>query len=318
MATQTQTSSLAVAKEYEALTHDVALIDRSHIGRLKFSGNDALDLLNRLSTNHLADMEVGHALPTVLTSNKGRIVDVLLVLRQADHLLAFTSPETRKAVAEYIDFYTFSEDVSVEDVTDETSMLGVSGPKAEEWANKHTVNLEASVKVVRSDFLHMPGYDIVAPIAQRASLYKQLQTTGATPVNADTVEAVRIERGVPIYGHELGEDYNPLEAGLKHFISFSKGCYVGQEVVARLDTYKKVQRRLVSLKWNADAIVATGSELILDGDAVGTLTSSARLPSGEGVGLGYVKRSVPENSEVAISAQGKIFEAKLIEITPKD
>ena len=113
--------------EYRALTSGVGVVDRSDVGRLIVTGDDALDLLNRLSTNELATLEVGSGAATVLTTNKGRIVDLLHVHRDEDRLIVFTSPGSQQRVAEWIDFYTFVEDVAVEDVTRETAMLSLTG-----------------------------------------------------------------------------------------------------------------------------------------------------------------------------------------------
>ena len=109
--------SLTPEDEYRALTSGVAMMDRSDVGRLIVKGEDSLDLLNRLSTNELATLEIGEGAATVLTTNKGRIVDLLHVQRDEDRLDVFTSPGNQQRVAEWIDFYTFVEDVAVEDVT---------------------------------------------------------------------------------------------------------------------------------------------------------------------------------------------------------
>ena len=100
----------------------------------------------------------------------------------------------------------------------------------------------------------------------------------------------RVEMGAPAYGKELSEDFNPLEANLLEYISFTKGCYVGQEVVARLKTYNKVQRQLVGLRWDFDSRAAPGSKLMLEGKQVGLVTSAAKSPRLDKVlGLGYVR-----------------------------
>jgi folate-binding protein YgfZ len=290
-------------KEYQAATKGAGLLDRSYIGRLKVSGKDAIDLLNRLSTNKLEDLETGRMMGTVLTSNKGRIIDLLFVLRLDDHLLVFTGPETRQKVAEWIDFYTFVEEVSVHDATEETAMLSLMGPEAGELLGAEAKALSryesTSISVsgvdalaVRTDFAGLAGYDLVVEASQAGQLWQALADTGATPVGTQTLDAIRIEHGIPAYGTELSEDYNPLEANLLDFISFNKGCYIGQEVVARLNTYKKVQKHLVGLSWDSDSNPTPGTSLYLEGKKAGAITSAARSPeSGKGIGLGYVRKT---------------------------
>ena len=302
----------AVEDAFTAAREAVALADRSAVGLLRVTGADALDLLDRLSTNHLQDLAPGRGLYTVLTTNKGRIVDLLFVLAQEIHLLVMTGPETRQRVAEWIDFYTFVEDVSVEDVSGETAVLSLVGPNAAtllgDVCSLDGLNTyeSASVEVggtgatvVRTDFLKLPSYDLVVPSGGvspvREVVLAEGVAHGLAEMGDDALELLRIERGVPVQGKEMTEDANPLEAGLIDYISFNKGCYVGQEVVARLNTYDKVQRTLVGLSWEASVAPDEGAELFADGKKVGVLTSAAvSLRTERGIGLGLVRNAHAE------------------------
>lgn len=307
--------SLTGEEEHRALTSGVAVLDRSDVGRLILTGEDALDLLNRLSTNELATLEVGAGAVTVLTTNKGRIVDLLYVHREESRLVVFTSPGNQQRVVEWIDFYTFVEDVVFEDVTRETAMLSISGLDSTKFLDEMTDRQASSLptfgrlssqvstapaQVYRSDFLGAPSFDIVIDAKHRNSLLPVLTDRGAIAVSADAVEALRVQRGIPAFGKELTEDYNPHEANLVHHVSFSKGCYIGQEVIARLQTYKKVSKYLVGLRWDEEG-PAEGSLLVHDGKRMGIITSVARLPhSGANVGLGYVRKEfVADGTTVA-------------------
>lgn len=302
-------------EEYEAVTQRVAIADRSYVGRLRINGNDAIDLLDRLTTNRLTDLEVGNVMGTVFTTSKGRIIDLVLLLGRADHLLAFTGAETRGRVAEWIDFYTFAEDVSVEDETESTAMLSLLGPDAasalegvadmelHQATELEIANVQATV--IRTDFAGLPSYDIVVPAASGDDVWTALVANGAQPVGTDVLELVRIENGGRANGAELSEDYNPLEAGLKGFISFNKGCYIGQEVVARLDTYDKVQKHLVRLSWDSGNDVSAGNILYLDGKEVGTMTSATAAVTGSGEGLGYVRIAHAEEG-TALTSEGDV------------
>ena len=137
----------------------------------------------------------------------------------------------------------------------------------------------------------LPRYWLITGLDIAGGLWRYLTEHGAAPVGATAMDAARVNFGVPEYGPELGEPYNPLEAGLIGSVDFAKGCYIGQEVIARLDSYKKVQKYLVSLGF-ADASVSPGDALLLDGQKVGEVTSVAPAPS-DGVlkGLGYVKNA---------------------------
>lgn len=287
-----------------AATSALALADRSHTGRLKLTGEDALDLLNRLSTNKLDALPPGGVTGSVLTTNKGRIIDLLFIARQDDHLLVLTSPDTRNRVAEWIDFYTFVEDVEIEDITENTAMLTLLGASP---ADAHPAlaalppNASAAADIdgipalaIRSDFdlFGAPRIDLIAPLADVPRLQDALSARGATPITAPALDLLRIQRGIPAHPHELSENYNPLEAGLWEFISFNKGCYIGQEVVARLNAYDKIQRHLVNLSWQApDDAPAPQAALYAADRRVGALTSVAPPEAGNPIGLGYVRKA---------------------------
>lgn len=324
------------SEEYGALTERAGLLDRSHVGRLRFRGADALDLLDRLSTNGLRDLAPDRGMYTVLTSNKGRVLDVLLVVPADGHLMVFTAPENPRKVADHIDFFTFGEDVAVEDVTQETAMLSLVGPRAEgvltaaaggarpsglaPLACASATIAGLSVLVVRSDFLGLPCYDVVAPAEGSRLVWEALLHAGAgvglKPVGADAADVVRVENGIPVYGRDMSEENNPLEAGLLSFVSFTKGCYVGQEVVTRLNTYKKVQRQLVGLAGSAGVAPESGTKLFKDGAEAGIVTSAVRPPRRDGwLGLGYVRKGQAQaGTRLALGSPQGEREAEVVEL----
>ena len=304
-----------VREEYDALTKGIGLVERSHLGRLKVSGADAIDLLDRLTTNKLNDMPVGDVEGTVLTTNKGRIIDLLFVVRRDDHLLVITGPETRQRVAEWIDFYTFIEDVVVEDVSEQTAMLSVAGRKVAEvlpqlsdmplsYSARLTIR-GIEVLALHTEMAGVVGYDLIVPVEEAAALRDALTTVGAVPVGSHAAEIRRIEAGFAEYGGELHEDYNPLEAGLKDYISFNKGCYIGQEVVARLNTYDKVQKHLMCLSLGAGDAPELPSPLMHEGRQIGTLTSTVEALDGDRtIGLGYVRKAHAQEGTRLLTESG--------------
>ena len=271
------------------------------------------------------DLPDGSGAHTVLTSNKGRIVDVIFVLNRSDHLLLLTGGGNETRVAEWIDFYTIIEDTEVEDITSGTSALSLMGPGAaalldsiagadcsiadDEGAAGVSID-GVTTTVIRRDMGAIPAFDFVASGADGQALRKALMKAGACPVERDAVELARIEQGVPAFGAELSESYNPLEAGLQHLVSYTKGCYIGQEVIARLTTYDKVQKLLVRLSWPSGAGVSAGEKLMLDGRQAGVVTSAIRDPrTGNGTGLGYVRKALAESGAQLIAEAGARVDA---------
>ncbi|HAL46956.1 MAG: aminomethyl transferase family protein [SAR202 cluster bacterium] len=298
-----------LSTQFRVLTEQTALVDRSAVGRLKITGDDAIDLLDRLSTNDLRGLTVGLGAGTVLTTNKGRVIDLLTVLHRGDHLLVLTGRGNQHKVAEWIDFYTFTEDVEVQDITEETATISVVGPKSASavdaalamdcgnWDlfNNGVCQTLDGVTVVRTDSLGVSAYDIVTGRTTEAEVRERFAAIGVSTVDPAAAELLRIENLIPTFGAELTEEYNPLEAGLLEHVSFNKGCYIGQEVVARLNAYDKVQRRLVSLTWDSDATIPVGASLASSERSVGVVTSSFNEDgSDRRIALALVRKSHSE------------------------
>ena len=304
---------------FAAATGGAALHDASHYGRLKATGEDALDLLNRLSTNRVDHLLPGHWAPTVLTTDRGRILDLLLVVNAGECVYLITSPGQQQPVIDWLDKYTIMEDLVVEDVSGETAMLALAGPAApamlglEDAALTYTPGEQLPAPEVSpggSPFLavshrqaDLPVYFLLGQDSPGA--WRFLLEQGAQPVGAEAWESLRISLGVPAFGSEMGEPYNPLEAGLIGSIDFTKGCYIGQEVIARLDSYSKVQKYLVTLRFTDGAVFDVGNSLAKEGRTVGTVTSVSAAPGGGLLGLGFVRTdSVVAGQELELQEPG--------------
>ena len=300
-----------VAAEYLAATSGAAVYDASYTGRLKATGEDGLDLLNRLSTNKVVDLLPGQGAPTILTTDRGRILDLIIVLNAGDHLLLLTSPGTQQSVIQWLDKYTIMEDLTVEDISDSTAMLAVWGPGSlgslettigtglAELPLYNSVEAplaDTLVRIVSTRISELPGYYVITSNETAPIVWQMIVDAGASPIGTEAYEAARINYSLPVYGREMGDEYNPLEAGLIGSIDFAKGCYIGQEVIARLDTYRKVQKYLVKLAFEPGASVSPGTSLKQDGHVVGKVTSVATIPTTSDItGLAYVrtKNAVP-------------------------
>ena len=299
-----------VLAEYEAGREDAALHDSTYVGRIKATGEDVLDLIHRISTNEVVSLRPGEGAPTVLTTDRGRILDLITVHNLGDQVLLLTSPQTREKVMQWIDKYTIVEDVALEDVTCTTAMLSVMGPKAAAvLTTLSPIELESfgpnqsacvtidgtECFILRRDLVSLPRFEVVIQWDSAEKVWEELISAGVSPMGLQAYNVLRVEQGSPEYDRELGESYNPLETGLWGSISFNKGCYIGQEVIARLDTYQKLQRRLVSLSFPPHTEVQEGARLARDGREVGVVTSVAKVPTtGELIGLAYVRKEASE------------------------
>ncbi len=314
--------------EYSDGKYKAALIDKSQTGRVRITGNDALDLLNRLSTNKLDNLKPGECAQTILTSNKGRIIDLLLVSQMDDSITIVTSPDTATKVIDWIDFYTFGEDIKVEDISQETALLSIVGPEPyasidnviptlDPDQNIKTVVSGIEVEIFRTNLLGLSNISILSDASKVSGLWEYFINAGLRPMGEEASEMLRLEHGIPRYGRELGEAFNPLEAGLISCINFEKGCYTGQEVVLRLKTYNKIQKHLSGIV-TKEGKPAIDARLEIDGKDVGHITSVAPSPVlGENLALGYVKSGYCEPDQKLVirtkteSSQGRVVQLPL-------
>lgn len=286
-----------VAAEHEAARTGAAIADASHQGRIVARGKDTLDLLNRLSTNLVDPLPDGAGQTTVITTGKGRVLDWITMLPWGERFLLLTSPQRRTEVAEWIDMFTFDEDTTLEDITESTAMLSILGPSANDLVQKllgvtatelPTLGCQVGTwnageaLIARTHPAGHVGFDVVVPTEEAEALWAAAVDLGATPIGQQALDALRIEARVPQWGAEFTDDNNPLEAGLIGEVSWTKGCYTGQEVVARLYNYHRIQRFMVAVEIPSDASCPPGAVLLADGVSVGRLTSVSPIV-GEGV-----------------------------------
>lgn len=294
----------SVLKAYRAAREDVVVMDRSAWGRVKMAGADRVDFLHRMSTNEVRDLAPGVVRRTILTSDIGRIVAVVTTYALPDHLLLLTDPGGAERVVGHLRHYIFFRDrVELTNVTEETGMLSLWGPHAvaliEELAGPaiSTSSADAFVEadvggvmtvVARTDELAVSGFNLIVDRGDVGALLHRLVDAGALCMDDSVYRVLRVEAGHPMLGREVGDEFNPLEAGLKPIINFEKGCYIGQEVVARLDTYDKVKQHLVGVRLERLPVSEERPALTSNGSSVGFLTSWAPSPAYGSIALGYV------------------------------
>jgi aminomethyltransferase len=280
------TSTLATPG-YTALRESAAWVDVSARGRIKMTGEDRARLLHAMTTNNIQKLEPGQGCYAFFLNAQGRILADARVWCFADHLLLDTEPETRHKIYEHLDRYIIADDVTLEDVTDQTEAIVLQGPNskapalAELWS--HTPWDEGHVQ-------HTPlGCTIVAPKGKLPVL-DQETAKGATEATLDDLRTVRIEHGVPRYGEEITERYLVQETGLLDAVSFSKGCYLGQEIVERVRSRAQVHRHLRLIEIDTDQVPAAGEKLLMNDADAGEIASAVYSPAwGKIAAMAYVR-----------------------------
>ena len=286
----------------QAVRDGVTICDRSHWGIIRVTDDDRIRFLHNQSTNDFQILKPGQGCDTVFVSSTARTIDLATAYVTEDAVLLIVSPNRRQYLIDGLDRYIFFADrVKLEDVTGETAIFSLLGTKSDEilaklgissiighsYASHQLVQLkDVEIRIAVGSGLATPGYTLIVPVDKAATVWEQIVEAGTVPLGDRVWEQLRIEQGRPVPDKELTEDYNPLEAGLWQTISFNKGCYIGQETIARLNTYKGVKQHLWGIRLNAPA--APGSIITVGEEKVGVLTSYTDTDEG-GFGLGYIR-----------------------------
>lgn len=295
----TSATDVKDAAAIQAATEGVAVCDRSHWGRIRVSDDDRIRFLHNQSTNDFQSLKPGQGCDTVMVSSTARTIDLVSAYILDDAVLLLTSPSRRQSLFQWLDRYIFYADkVQLQDVTDETSTFSLIGAKSDAIVENlgagaiigqpygHHVLLEGGVMVAVGSGLAEPGYTLILPSSEKEQVWQKILELGAVELSDRAWDMLRILQGRPAPDAELTDDYNPLEVGLWQTISFNKGCYIGQETIARLNTYKGVKQYLWGIRLNAPASV--GSAIAVGDEKVGKLTSYTETANGH-FGLGYIR-----------------------------
>jgi tRNA-modifying protein YgfZ len=282
--------STDLGAQLDALRSGGGYADLSGWRKVAVTGGDARTWLNDLLSADLADLAEGTSRRSLLLSPTGRIRADLTVAAIGPGITLFQDPIQPSAVDALLAPYVLSSDVDLADVTDDLALVGVPGPAVPPAA------LEAPAEVLRPSCLG-PGADLVAGADRRGRLREALGEL--VEVGLEGLEAWRIERGLARFGVDLGEDSLPHEAGLDHAVAYRKGCFLGQEAVARVRNLGHPP--FVVLAAGADGPVAAGEAVTADGRAVGSVTSAVPVDDGRAaaiVRIRWAARDAPLRTEV--------------------
>jgi tRNA-modifying protein YgfZ len=277
---------------YDALRTGAAWLDVSARGKIKLLGEDRARLLHAMTTNHIQQLTPGAGCYAFFLTVQGRILADVNVLCRPDHFLLDLEPETREKVYQHLDHYIIADDVTLENVSGST--IALEGPKAAEVLHAvgaPTPEVEYSSAewgtrlVVRLNTTGSPGFFVFAPEAEKAELIAQLEAAGAVAGDAEAFNVVRLEHGKARYGEDLSERFLAQEANQPHALHFSKGCYLGQEIVERVRSRGQIHRVLKPLVLDTKEPPAPGTKL-----ETTEITSAAYSPAlDKVVALGYVR-----------------------------
>ena len=313
------------AGEHEAVRERAGVIDRSERGKIEVTGKDRATFIHGLISNDVKGLAPGQGNESALLDVHGKVIALLAVHCLSDRLILETDSYLRESLLATIDRYLFSERAELEDVTAASGILTVAGPSARktveqalpvvlpDLAPRHHVvaTVEGTdVRIVRTDETGEEGYDLWVGTADLERLWERLREAGARPVGREAWNVLRVEAGAIRYGVDVDASTLLLEAALPGSYSLNKGCYMGQEVVARITYRGHVNRKIVGFRFDDSRVPASGAPVTVEGKEVGRITSAVLSPAlGVALALGFLRREHQEPGtrvEVGGGASGVI------------
>lgn len=304
-----EATTIELDAQYRQLREACGLLDRSARGKLLVTGSEAAEYLQGQLTNDVEGLDPGEGCYAALLDRKGHMQADMRVLRlDGDEIWIDTEPEGLAAARRHLETYKIGREVTIADLTAERAFLSLVGPQSAAIAGTAVLSEHACARVkvsgtdcVAAGTAH--GIDLLADGADAGRLREAVLEAGAVEVGPEAVEILRIESGTPRFGSEMGPETMPAEAGIvERAIDFGKGCYIGQEPVARLHYKGRPNRHLRGLALSA--LVEPGEPLALGEKGVGRVGSSCVSPAHGPIGLAIVRREAEPGAELAVGEDG--------------
>jgi folate-binding protein YgfZ len=311
-----------VRAEFYALLSGCGVYDLGWRTKIALTGADRVRWLNGMISNNVRDLATGHGVYAFLLNAQGRIQADLYAFQRGRSLLVDTERSQREKVLQFLDHYIIADDVEVKDISGQLTALGLTGPGSRNVLERtgilvseldhlqfaDTMWNNVSITVLHSGEEARDSWQVwIAPEHVRA-LWDSLVKAGARPSGTSALNLFRISRGIPQFGQDIRERDLPQETGQMRALNFTKGCYLGQEIVERIRSRGAVHRQFGAFSV-AGPLPEPGTKIYADGKEIGEVTSSATLPLTGGdrpVALGYLRRE----------ALGKELHAGAAKLTP--
>jgi aminomethyltransferase len=322
---------MGILEEHKAVRTGVGIFDISHMARVSFGGPDSLALLEKIFTNSVADMKNMQVRYGLVCNEGGGILDDILIYRWPYGFAAVINAGNREKIVSWLDHHRAGMDLQIQNQTFDTTMVAVQGPKASELVARMLADDVAKLKyyyaqpmrfrdkgcvVSRTGYTGEDGFEVMVPNELGLDLWEEFIAQGAAPCGLGARDTLRLEAAMPLYGHELTEEINPIQAGLSWAVKLDKGDFVGRTALqsATRDYSKPVR---VGLEIEGKRAAREGSGLLkADGAAAGTVTSGSYCPwLNKSLAMAYVR---PELASVGtplnVNARGSTLRATVVPI----
>lgn len=298
---------------YEALRTAAAAIDLTGRGKIRLTGDDRVRLLHAMTTNHIEQLAPGTGCYAFFLNAQGRILGDVNVFVMPEYLLLDTEPATSSSIYEHLDKFIIADDVTMENLTDTWATLAVEGPNAEailsDLGGPHPASERGIVAwgtrlVAAVTSTGAEGYMLFLPAEEKAELLSALEAAGVPTADADSAEIVRLENGRPKYGVDFSDSNIPQETQQMHALHFSKGCYLGQEIVERVRSRGHVNKMLMPVEVESTEELDAGVKVMAGDKEMGEITSSAFSPAMEKVAGFAILRREAVDGKTPLTAGG--------------
>ncbi len=306
-----------VTGEFHALLSNAGVYDLSPRAQISLTGSDRTRWLNGMVTNNIRDLAPGHGVYAFLLNPQGHILGDLFAYNRGESLRIDTDQAQLEKILAAFDKYIIMDDVEVANLTSQQAGIGIAGPKSSEALRAAGLDLpdlkplqfaevtwqQSGITIIRGDNPCVEAFELWLAPGNAESVRRALINAGAAPVGTTALDLFRIASGIPSYGIDIRERDLPQETEQDRALNFSKGCYVGQEIVERIRSRGQVRRKFTGFQVHGQ-LPAPGSKIQVEGKEVGEITSAASLPLPKGdlnVALGYIRREA--------ATPGKAFEA---------
>ena len=319
-----------ILEEARSVRNAAGIFDISHMGRITVSGEGATHFLQTHTSNDVTVLKPSEAQYSLLTNEEGGIIDDIIIYRESEssYRVVINAGNTDKDLNWLRS--RLPANASISDETAETAMIAIQGPQAVDITIKLADNLElgnlkrfqyatgellgATTTFCRTGYTGEDGFEIIVPAARASEIWNALISVGATPCGLGARDALRIEAGYPLYGHEIDDTTSPVEAGLMWAVNLDKGSFIGSEAIALVKA-NGAKRKLVGLKSAERIQPRQGYNILVGNDVIGVVTSGVFSPTlNTSVAMGYVAAGYAKTgTEIDISIRDKRASAKVVQ-----
>lgn len=312
----------SAASEHLSCRESAAAIDLSHRGSLRFDGPDAEEFLHRMLSSRVRELKPGEGAYNAFLTRQGKFISDLYLYKHEDFFTATVAPGMAGVFVDEISKFIIMDQVEAANETEGSFRIGLFGPESrkiierargvEPSLEEHGHSTCGDAAIARELWTGEDGYLLTGPRAEAEAVWQSLLDAGANRAGVAAFESLTLEAGVPLFGKDMTSAVNPMQAGLeKKAIDFEKGCYIGQEVIAKIKYLGQVNRGLVRLRINGEIAPARGADVRFDGQGVGSIARSAYCPTVGGIlAFSYLPRAYMEPGvRVEVDCEGSAAEA---------